>query len=159
MTKFTFSTCYYIKNYFWPNTYWICYHIRFKRLFDSGVWLCRAQAVWRFTKTDLGNFGPLTFSSSNLVPLFSRFGPILRTFRPLMSQCSPSSGHLDPLTILLSFFRDSKAMLASTTIFFEDMSCSLSVGNQVITKINKMLCWCLIVSQTGLTFFANWPGD
>ena len=72
-------------------------HIRFKRLFDSGVWLCRAQVVWRFTETDLGNFGPWTFGSSHFVP-------ILRTFRPLLSQCSPvvrSFGSLDYSTVLL----------------------------------------------------------
>ena len=34
-----------------------------------------------------------------------------------------SSGHLDPLTIPLSFFRESKAVLASTIIFVEDTSC------------------------------------
>ena len=36
---------------------------------------------------------------------------------------APSSGYLDPLTIPLSFFRESKAVLASTIIFFEDTSC------------------------------------
>ena len=34
-----------------------------------------------------------------------------------------SSCHLVPLTIPLSFFRESKAVLASTIIFFEDTSC------------------------------------
>ena len=60
------------------------------------------------------------------VPFFSRFGPILMIFWPLMSQCCPIVlGHLDPLTIPLSFFRESKALLASTVIFVEDTSCYL----------------------------------
>ena len=42
---------------------------------------------------------------------------------PSWVSAAPSSGHLDPLTILLSFFRESKAVLASTIIFFEDTSC------------------------------------
>ena len=58
-----------------------------------------------------------------LVPLFSRFGPILRIFRPSWVGAAPSSGHLDPLTIPLSFFRESKAVIASTIIFFQDTSC------------------------------------
>ena len=57
-----------------------------------------------------------------LVPLFSGFGPILRTFQSLLSLRSPIPGHLDPLTIPLSFFRESKAVLASTIILFEDTS-------------------------------------
>ena len=39
---------------------------------------------------------------------------------PSWVSIAPSSGHLDPLTIPLSFFRESKAVLASTIIFFED---------------------------------------
>ena len=58
-----------------------------------------------------------------LVPLFSRFGPILRTFRPLLSQCSTIVRSFSILTIPLSFFKESKAVLASTIIFFEDTSC------------------------------------
>ena len=38
-------------------------------------------------------------------------------------RAAPSSGHLDPLIIPLSFFRESKAVLASTIIVFEKTSC------------------------------------
>ena len=53
-----------------------------------------------------------------LVPLFSRSVQFLRHSGPSWVSTSPSSGHLDPLTIPLSFFRESKAVLASTIIFF-----------------------------------------
>ena len=37
---------------------------------------------------------------------------------PSWVSTAPSSGHLDPLSIPLSFFRESKAVLTSTIIFF-----------------------------------------
>ena len=97
------------------------YYIRFKRLFNSRVWLCRAQAVWRFTETDLGNFGPWTFGSRHFGPIVSV--QFLGHSGLSWVSAAPSSGHLDPLTIPLSFFRESKAVLALTIIFFEDTSC------------------------------------
>ena len=57
----------------------ILYHISFKRLF----WLCRAQAVWRLTDTDLGIPDPDYLDWSHFGPICSHFGPILRTCRPL----------------------------------------------------------------------------
>ena len=58
-----------------------------------------------------------------LVPLFSRFGQFSGHSGPFYVSAAPSSGHLDPLTISLSFFRESKAVLASTIIFFKYVSC------------------------------------
>ena len=82
------------------------YHIRFKLLFDSGVWLCRAQAVWHhLPKQTWAISDPEHSARVILVPLFSRFSPILRTFRPLLNQCSPivrSFGSLDYSAALLS---------------------------------------------------------
>ena len=46
-------------------------------------------------------------------------------FGPSWVNAAQSSDHLDPLTIPLSFFREGKALLASTIIFFEDTSCLL----------------------------------
>ena len=57
-----------------------------------------------------------------LLPLFNHSVQFLGHSGPLESVQPQSSGHLDPLTIPLSFFSESK-VLASTIIFFEDTSC------------------------------------
>ena len=83
----------------------LVHYIRFEHLFDSGV----------FYYAELKRYDDLpkqTWSISNpehsarviLVPLFGRFGPILWTFRPLLSQYSPivrSFGSLDYSAVLL----------------------------------------------------------
>ena len=60
-------------------------------------------------------------------PFYLTFWVQIRTtFRPnLLSHCVLVSGHLDPLIFPLSFFKESKALLASTIIFFKDTSCYL----------------------------------
>ena len=67
-------------------------------------------------------FDPAHSARVILAPLFSLFGPILRFSGSSWVSVAPSSGHLDPLTIPLSFFRESKTVLASTIIFIEDTS-------------------------------------
>ena len=88
-----------------------------------------------------------------LVPLFSRFGPILRTFQPLLSQCSPSSGHLDPLTIPLSLFKESKAVLDMTIIFFKDTSCFIFCSEKHFSFIGKVWFRQAMLSWDGFYFF------
>ena len=51
---------------------------------------------------------------------------------------APSSCHLDPLTISLSFFRESKALLASTIIFLEGTSCFVSLA-KLIDRLKRKL--------------------
>ena len=67
------------------------------------------------------HFGPSFWS--NLLSFWSKF--VWHFDPPSLSHCILVSGHLDPLTFPLSFFKESKALLASTIIFFEDTSCLL----------------------------------
>ena len=54
---------------------------------------------------------------------------------PSRVSAAPSSDHLDPLTIPLSFSRESKALLASTIVIFEDISClSYDVASESVIK-------------------------
>ena len=62
-------------------------------------------------------------TSVSLVPLLVVSTQFLWHFGPSWVTAAPSSGHLDPLTIPVSFFRESKALLSSTIIFSEDTSC------------------------------------
>ena len=65
------------------------------------------------------HFGPS--SRSHLLSFWSKF--VWHFVPPPLSHCVLVSDHLDPLTFSLSFFKESKALLASTIIFFEDTSC------------------------------------
>ena len=85
------------------------YHIRFKRLFDSrgltpGFDYVELKRYDDLPKQTWAISDPEHSARVILVPLFSRFGPILRTFRSLLSQCSPiirSFGSLDYSAVLL----------------------------------------------------------
>ena len=140
--NFTFTTCYYIYIYKIFDQIYIdlFYHIRFKRLFDSGIWLSRAaQEVWRFTETDLGAISDPEHSARvNLVPLFSRFGPILRTFRPLLSQCSPivrSFGPLDYFAVL--FMRKQGRVSFDNYLFWRYFL--FSIGAMLYAKVKSLV--------------------
>ena len=104
----------------------LIYHIRFKRLFDSRVWLPSSSGMTIYRNRP-GQFPTL---NSQLESFWSHCLVVSVQFLgnsgPSWVSIAPSSGHLDPLTIPLSFFRESKAVLASTIIFFED-TCVLLV--------------------------------
>ena len=123
MPKFTFSTCYYIKNV-WPNTYWFILSYSFQAF----VWLrgltMPSSSSMMIYRNRLGQFRNLnnrleSFWSHCLVISVQFLGHSGHSW----VSAAPLSGHLDPLTVLLSFFRESKAVLASTIIFFENTSC------------------------------------
>ena len=64
------------------------------------------------------------WTPDNFDPSFVGLVQIRMTFRPTpLSNCVLVSGHLGPLTFPLFFFQESKALLASTIIYFEDNSC------------------------------------
>ena len=124
MSKFTFSTCYYIQNDFWPTTYWFILSYSFQAF----VWLrgltMPSSSGMTIYRSRLGQFWTLnilleSFWSHCLVVSVQFLGHS----GPSWVSAVLSSGYLDPLTDPLSFFRESKAVLASTIIFFEDTSC------------------------------------
>ena len=69
-------------------------HTSFHSSNQAFVWLCRAQTVWRFTETDLGNCGPWSF---RLESFRSRFSVFSAQCRILLSQCSPIVRSFGPL--------------------------------------------------------------
>ena len=80
------------------------YHIRFKRLLAPVFDYDELKRYDDLPKKTWAISDPEYSARVILVPLFSRFGPILRTFRPLLSQCSPivrSFGSLDYSAVLL----------------------------------------------------------
>ena len=116
--KFTFLTCYFIKNDFWPNTYWFILSYSFQAF----VWLrsltMPSSSGMTVYRNRLGQFRTLnirleSFWSHCLVVTVQFLGHS----GPSWVSAAPSSGHLNPLSIPLSFFRESKTVLASTIIF------------------------------------------
>ena len=62
--------------------------------------------------------------------------PPLRENIDRCSVVAQSSGHLVPLTIPLSFLKESKAMLASKGIFFDDTSCFINITQwEIISEL------------------------
>ena len=114
------------KNDFWPNTYWFILSYSFQAfVWLRGLTIPRSSGMTIYRNT-LGQFWTLnirleTFWSHCLVVSVKCLGHS----GPSWVSAAPSSGHLDPLTIPLSFFRESKVLLASTIIVFEDTSCLL----------------------------------
>ena len=104
--KFTFSTCYYIKNDFWPNRYWFILSYSFQAF----VWLrgmtMPSSSGMTIYRNRLGQFRTLnirleSFWSHCLVVSVQFLGHSI----PFWVSSALSSGHLDPLTIPLSFFK------------------------------------------------------
>ena len=154
-----FSTCYYIKKWVFTK-YILIYFITFV----SSVCLTPG-----FNYAELKRYDDLpkqTWSIPDpgrsarviLVPLFSRFGPILRTSRPILSQCNPIVRSLDPLTIPLSFFRESKAVLDLTIIVFDDTFCCFYLADfmaEVILTKNWVTHECFTRIEYGLSKLAG----
>ena len=118
--KFTFSTCCYIKNDFWPNTYWFILSYSFQAFVSLRGLTMPSSSGMTIYRNRLGQFRTLnirleSFWSHCLVVSVQ----FLWHSGPSWVSAVPSLGYLDPLTILLLFFRESKAVLASTIIFFE----------------------------------------
>ena len=131
--KFTFPTCYYIKKWFWPNTYWFILSYSFQAFVSlRGLTMPSSSGMTiyqnRFAKFRTRNIRLESFWSHCLVVSVQFLGQC----GPSWVSAAPSPGHLDPLTILLSFFRESKAVLASTIICFENSSCFIM--NYIGTK-------------------------
>ena len=90
----------------------------------------------------------------------SHFGPIFVVVWPQFFGhfcCSwviavPSSGLLDPLTISLFLFKDSKALLVSTIIFLEDTSC-------YSTSLEPTICCLRFVLSGWLRDSVYWPSQ
>ena len=150
MPKFTFQTCYYIQNWFLTK-YILIYFITFVLSVSLTPVLDYAERkqyddipkqTWAISDTEHS-------ARVILIPLFSRFGQTLRTFRPLLSLYTPLSGHFDPLTIPLSFFRESKAVLASTIIFLKILLVSPKINhsNQMTTDDHNFWSPGFIVSN------------
>ena len=108
-----FSTCYYIKNDFYQ-----IHIVDFFIIFLSSVCLTLG-----FDYAELKRYNDLPNQASAISDPEHVSVKFLGHSGPSWVSAAPSSGYLDPLTIPLSFFRESKAVLASTIIFFEDTSC------------------------------------
>ena len=138
MPKFTFSTCYYIKNDFWPNTYLFILSYSLQAFVCLRGLTMPSSSGTTFYRNRLRQFRTLnirleSFWSHCLVVSVQFLG----LFGPSWVSAALSSGHLDPLTIPLSFFRENKAVLASTVIFFEDISCLPERS----AAIKPPICW------------------
>ena len=136
--KFTFSTCYYIKKWFLTK-YILLYFIMFVSTF---VWLrgltMPSSSGMTIYWNRLGQFRTLnirleSFWSHCLVVSVQFLG----YSSPSWVSAALSSGHLDPLTIPLSFVRESKAVLASTIIFLK-IFLVLNALDQRISFVDKL---------------------
>ena len=95
----------------------IFYHVSFKLLFDYAE-LKQYDDLPKQAISDL--IIRLESFWSNCLVILAQF---LVYFGPSWVSAASSSGHLDPLSSPLSFFRESKVLLASTIILFEETSC------------------------------------